>query len=247
MNAAIEIMPALNGIPYFGSAKVLESDFQQRTVKVKVQLMGAERMVQARVAVQHATPLGADDEVLIAGSTISELFVIGIISCHAAAREEVLKTATGAYAALSHTVSSADKTIQVYSNRNELLFEYNPVKGHAKVNVSKGNLELCTEDGDICLNSANAVQLNGHSIEMQSKKLNANVGYAKFVFDRLETVVGTLVEQAKNVYRTVAQLTQLRAGRMRTLVDETYQFKADKVFMKSEDDFKIKGEKIHLG
>jgi hypothetical protein len=209
--------------------------------------MGSEREVQARIAVQHLTHLGEGDEVLVAGSNLNELFVIGIIASLAAPNEEVLKTTSGAYASLSPSASSPDKKIQVYSPCNELLFEYDPVKGQAKVNVRKGDLELCTEDGDIRLNSANAVQINGHAIDMNSKKLTANVGYAKLVFDRLETIADTLVEQAKNVYRTVAQLTQLRTGRMRTLVNETYQFKANKAFMKAEDDFKIKGEKIYLG
>ena len=247
MNAATDLMPTLNGIPYFGSAKVVGYDPQKNTVNVKAQLLGSERRVQARLAVLHPNPLTADDEVLIAGSHLNDMYVIGVISSPAARCEAVIKTNTGAYAALSDSASSTDKTIQVYSPRNELLFEYDPAREHAIVNVPKGNLELRTEDGDIRLSSAKAVRINTQCIEMNSNKLNANVGYARFVFDRLETVVDTLVEQAKNVYRTVAQLTQLRTGRMRTLVDETYQFKANKAFFKSEDDFKIKGEKIHLG
>jgi hypothetical protein len=247
MNAAIEFVPALNGIPYFGPAKVIEYDHHERTVKVRMHLMGSEQEVQARIAVQHSTPIGADDEVLVAGSHLSEMFVIGVIFSYITSSEEVLKTTGGAYAALSRSDLLADEKIQVYSPRNELVFEYDPIKEQAKVNVSKGNLELCTEDGDIRLKSANAVQISGHAIDINSKKLIANVGYAKLVFNRLETIADTLVEQAKNVYRTVIQLTQLRTGRMRTLVDETYQFKANKAFMKSEDDFKIKGEKIYLG
>ena len=247
MNAAIEFMPALNGIPYFGSTKVIEYDVHNRIVKVKIQLMGSVREVQARVAVQHSTPLGVDDEVLVAGSNVDEMFVIGVISCHATSAEQVLKATGGAYATLSHSAFSATDKIQVYSPRSELLFEYDPAKEEAKINVSKGNLELCTQDGDIRLNSANTVQIKGHAIDMNSKKLTAKIGYARLVFDRLETISDTVVEHAKNVYRTVVELTQLKTGRMRTLVDETYQFKANKAFMKSEDDFKIKGEKIYLG
>ena len=70
---------------------------------------------------------------------------------------------------------------------------------------------------------------------------------ARWIVDRLETLAGTVVEKAKNAYRTVERLAQLKTGRMRTLVDETYQFKSKKAFLKSEDDFKIKGDKIHLG
>jgi hypothetical protein len=247
MNAAAEIMPTLNGIPYFGSAKVIDYNPQKNSVNVKAQLMGSERRVQARLATQSPNPLSLDDEVLIAGSHLNEMYVIGIIATGSDSTQAIIKTSSGAYAALSGADSAAEKTIQVYSRRNELLFEYDPLKEHAIVNVRKGNLELRTEEGDIRLSSASAVRISGHCIEMNSNKLYATAGYARFVFDRLETMVDTLIEQAKNVYRTVTQLTQLRTGRMRTLVDETYQFKANKAFFKSEDDFKIKGEKIHLG
>ena len=246
MSAAIEFMPALNGIPYFGSAKVVEHDQTKGLVSVTAHLMGSEHIVKARMALPQVSALSADDEVLIAGSTLTELFIIGVVSSSATVGRS-LKTKTGAYATLSNTPVSCAEVIQVYSPRNELLFEYDPVKEQAKVNVSKGNLTLCAEEGDICLNAARSVQINGNSIDMTSRRLNAKVGYGRLVFDRLETITDTLVEQAKNVYRTVAQLTQLRTGRMRILVDETYQFKANKAFLKAEDDFKIKGEKIHLG
>ena len=247
MNAAVELLPALNGIPYFGSATVTDFNDANGIVQVKALLMGAERVVSARLAVQQPTTLSVKDNVLIAGNSIGELYVIGIVSRFAHSRMTKLTSASGACAIMNQSEASGHETIQVYSKRNELLFEYDPEKERARINVRKGNLDLSTEDGDICINSANDVRINGDAIYMDSNKLTANVGYAKFMFDRLETAVDTLVEQAKNVYRTVAQLTQLRTGRMRTLVDETYQFKADKVFMKSEDDFKIKGEKIHLG
>lgn len=246
MNAFVELMPALNGIPFFGPAIVMQSDRAGDTIKVKAQLMGAEHIVQARIAVQNAS-IAMGDEVLIAGSGMKDLFVIGIISSRNDSSKPVLSTESGAYATLADNAASPDKTLQVYSPRNELLFEYDPVTEKAKINVSQGDLELCTEDGDIRLSAANAVQINSHCVDMNTTKLTANAGYARFVFGRLETAVDTLIEHANNVYRTVKQLTQLRTGRLRTLVDETYQFKADKVFMKSEEDFKIKGEKIHLG
>jgi hypothetical protein len=185
--------------------------------------------------------------VLVAGADIQNLFIIGVIHKKGKQPHGVeLKTQNGARAVLNSNQTQSD-TLQVHSARGELLFEYDSVNETARVNIAKGNLELCSPQGDINLIAGRRVQIDGHSIHMTSQRLNAKVSYAKFVFDRLETFADTVVEQAKNVYRTVAQLTQLRSGRMRTLVDETYQFKANKAFLKSEDDFKIKGEKIHLG
>lgn len=248
MNCAVDVMPTLNGIPYFGAATVVEPQALDGRVKVSAQLMGDTRVVSVRLAVQLGRALSSDEQVLIAGSDINDLFIIGVISsAYAAANQsQVLKSRAGAYASVD-TSSAGNETLQVFSSNQELLFEYDPLQHKSKVNISKGDLELCTEQGDIKLNAGGEVQISAHAIELSSQRLNAKVTYAKFVFQRLETFTDTLIEQAKNVYRSVAQLTQLRTGRMRTFVDETYQFKANKAFLKSEDDFKIKGEKIHLG
>ena len=139
------------------------------------------------------------------------------------------------------------EVLQVYSARKELIFEYDPAGEKARVNIARGCLELSTEDGDIDLRSARNVLISGHTLEMEGQELNVKAASSRWIVDRMETMAGTLVEKARNAYRTVEQLTQLRTGRMRTLVDQTFQFKSLKAFLKSEEDFKIKGEKIHLG
>lgn len=73
------------------------------------------------------------------------------------------------------------------------------------------------------------------------------IGCAKLIADRLETMAESVVEKARNVYRTVEQLSQLKAGRVRTLVASTFYFRSRKAFLHSEEDYKIKAEKIHLG
>jgi hypothetical protein len=49
------------------------------------------------------------------------------------------------------------------------------------------------------------------------------------------------------MYNTVEQLSQLKTGRMRTLVKSTFHLKAKNSMLKSEEDFKVRAEKIHLG
>ena len=80
-----------------------------------------------------------------------------------------------------------------------------------------------------------------------SGRVVAGIGQAKCHFRRLETVTKTLIEKAKNIYRTVEGLTQTRARRVRTLVDETYHLQSKTAMLKSEEDFKVNGERIHLG
>jgi len=65
--------------------------------------------------------------------------------------------------------------------------------------------------------------------------------------ERFETLAETVIQKAKNVYRTVERLTQLRTARLRTLVDETYQLKSRNAFVKTEEDFKVRADHIYLG
>ena len=79
------------------------------------------------------------------------------------------------------------------------------------------------------------------------KKFYGKIAYTQLLLGKLETVAKSIFEKAKNVYKTVEQLSQLKTGRMRTLVDSTYYIKTKKSVLKSEEDFKVKANKIHLG
>jgi hypothetical protein len=70
---------------------------------------------------------------------------------------------------------------------------------------------------------------------------------ARLVAQRLETLCRTLVGRARNVYHTVAELVQLRAGRLRTLVDGTVHQKSRRALLKTDEDFKVHADRIHLG
>lgn len=80
-----------------------------------------------------------------------------------------------------------------------------------------------------------------------SSKFLGKIEDSQLIVGKLSIIANSITEKAKNVYKTVEQLTQLKTGRMRTLVDSTFHMKAKKAFMKSEEDFKINAEKIHLG
>ena len=85
------------------------------------------------------------------------------------------------------------------------------------------------------------------NVRYAGQKLLSKIGQAKLKIDRLESTAATVIARAKNVFQTVEQLSQVKAGRMRTLVDKTFHFKSKKAYLKSEEDYKIKAEKIHLG
>jgi Protein of unknown function (DUF3540) len=95
--------------------------------------------------------------------------------------------------------------------------------------------------------SAGHAELNVDETEYKGRDFTGTLRSARLAADRLETTAHSIVEKAKNTYRTVEQLTQLRTGRLRTLVSSTFHFKARRAFVKAEQDYRIKAEKIHLG
>ena len=95
--------------------------------------------------------------------------------------------------------------------------------------------------------TAQRSQFVSQETDISGSKLRGRIGDVQMVVRKFETVAETVMAKAKNVYRTVAGLSQLKAGRQRTLIDTTSHTKAQKTIMKSETDFKVKAEKIHLG
>ena len=79
------------------------------------------------------------------------------------------------------------------------------------------------------------------------KKFFGKLTSAHLIVGKLEIFAKTIIQKAQNVYHTVEQLSQLKTGRMRTLVDTTFHMKSKKAFLKSQEDFKVNANKIHLG
>jgi len=163
-------------------------------------------------------------EVLLAGDNADELYVIGVLA-----------------------PPKTREPAEFNTRPDEVQFEYDPRSKKGRLSMPHGSLDLVAEEGDINLRAAKNVRIDGHSVEMNSDELTVRTKTSRWIADRVETLAGTVVEKTKNAYRTVERLSQLTTGRMRTLVKETYHFKSKRAFLKSEDDFKIKGDKIHLG
>jgi hypothetical protein len=79
------------------------------------------------------------------------------------------------------------------------------------------------------------------------RRFRLRSGHARLQVERLETVARTVIESARDVYRKAERLAQLTAGRVRTIVEGTFHLNARKTRMKAKKDFRVDGEKIHLG
>ena len=251
MNQYTNVAPITQSNSYFGMAKVIDKEKEDGTVPLLWESEGKQQVVEAIVATYRPHGLKTGDKVLISGESVYQLFVVGIISKPAPAPigqpslDREIVTSTGVAATLNKV--DDQELLNIHSSDGELLFSYDAKNNTTRVIIPKGDLQLATEEGNIELNSAKAVNISGQSVKLESKRLTIHAPYAKMIFGRLESVSDTIIEGAKNVFRDVKELTQTRTGRMRTFVDETYQMKCEKANIKAKHDYKVDADKIHLG
>lgn len=133
------------------------------------------------------------------------------------------------------------------------------IKGHSSVNI-----EVKKPNGF----AGSAVSLQNQRLQMNAPELRAAaqrghwhiqdtryigktgivcMGHLQLFTDKLETLAQSVVEKAKDIFRTVTHLYQVRAKRKRSSVETTYHVKAKDMFFKSDEDFKVRGDQIHLG
>jgi hypothetical protein len=79
------------------------------------------------------------------------------------------------------------------------------------------------------------------------RSLSTTLERAEHWIGKLEIAAGSILERADSVFRSVKNLHQLRAGRMRTLVDDSIHTRAERVSIDARKTVHIDGEKINLG
>lgn len=239
---------AMTRVDHVGRVVLAEDERSDGSATVRPAGDGPGALHSAIVAVPRAQPLRAGDEALIIGTPDDQLYIVGVVAPPNPRAGTGLAAAGGAHATTNRQGEDADEErLRVYSPRNELLFEYDSASGRALVNVPRGGLALRTEEGDIELQSAGAVKIQGQTVGLTAERLEVRATHTRWIAEKLETIAETVMEKAKNAYRSVERLTQLRTGRMRTLVEESYQFRSKNAYVKAEKDYKIKADQIQLG
>lgn len=109
--------------------------------------------------------------------------------------------------------------------------------GETAMRLSSRLLRLAADRAEIALADAT---YRGERLAAESKDV-------KLVVSRLETAADRIFEQARNVFRTVEDLHQIRAGRVRTVASGGYQVKGGHVAIEADADVKIDGKTIDLG
>jgi len=112
------------------------------------------------------------------------------------------------------------------------------------VSLRPGGVEMSAPDVAV---TAKHGRVHVEKARCTGKRCDILFGHFRLAADKLETVAETVIDKAKNVYRTVKGLFQTKSGRVRTVVESTFHLKAENAHLKTSEDFKVKGEKIHLG
>ncbi|BCE02024.1 DUF3540 domain-containing protein [Marinicellulosiphila megalodicopiae] len=121
------------------------------------------------------------------------------------------------------------------------------VANHEKqtaINLSNEAMSISTNQLAL---EANQAQVNVDHSHLVGKTLNTVLDHSKLMVTKLETHAGRILENAKNIYRNIEQLSQTKAKRMRTMVEKDYQLKSESSTIHAKKNINIDGEKINLG
>lgn len=118
--------------------------------------------------------------------------------------------------------------------------EVDPATGATILRADGGDLELRADAGSVRIAARDRVDLRAALVD-------AIVGRVALRADAIETRAARLVERLGAAYREVEGLSQLHAGRLRTVVDQTIHTLGRRILSRAIGDHKIEGEKIHIG
>lgn len=104
-----------------------------------------------------------------------------------------------------------------------------------------GDLVIQAPQGSISFSSAKKIRLKSRRlVDIASARVNLRAV-------RLELATRRLVERIGSAYLWVKELFQVKTRRCRTVADDSYLVKAGRARMKSDGNFNINGQTIHLG
>lgn len=181
--------------------------------------------------------------------------------------EKTCRTKDGATAAIEHG-RDGEERIVLRDGEQRVLVEYVAESSQCVIHALAGDLVLRSE-GAIELDAVRGIRLNGGpQLDLEADKLTTSADEAEVTIasirvtadvleglyrrvrnrvDILETRAGRVVEQAKETYREVQSLAQIKAGRLRLVAEKTVHVLGTQTLLKAHEDIKLQGDKIHLG
>jgi hypothetical protein len=137
---------------------------------------------------------------------------------------------------------------------NAMAFPYTPKPGDVVLAIGQPDkhyvIGVLQAQGDMTMTFPANVNLrapkghfnfsSGEAIEMHAPEVKVTAG-------KWTLLARTLTENVTDAMRWVANLSQLKAGRKRTLVEGKDYERAERKIVKAKKDVRLNGERIHLG
>lgn len=164
---------------------------------------------------------------------------------------------------------------EVRDAAGRLLIRYE--NGRAEVVAAAGDLVLAAPGGRVVLRAATDVVLEaerdltqraGHRLDVAARRLTVEADETRLStaqatvvaerilttarvlahnVERFEVSATKLLEKTRETYREASDLLQTRAGRLRTVVEDTFSLHARRTTIVSKDETSIDGKKVLLG
>ena len=113
----------------------------------------------------------------------------------------------------------------------------------ASVEVEPGEVSVL---GSLIRAAGRRAELVVTEARLRAEELESRTRRSKIVAEVIDTRAGRIVERARDSYREVERLAQVRAGRLRFAAEKAAQIVGDQLLLKARQTAKIKGERIHL-
>lgn len=137
----------------------------------------------------------------------------------------------------------SEGALTLRSSRAAVLEAGRGKEGVARVEVQPGEVTVASR---ALLLAAERAELLAARLTIRAKRFETQVARMKQVVDVMETQATRIVERARDAYREVTELSQLRAGRVRWVAETTATLVSQDALLKARDRMKVKGERIHL-
>lgn len=153
-----------------------------------------------------------------------------------------------------------EKGLEIRDAAGRLLVRY--ADGAATIEAASGDLRLSAPQGRVTIDAAEDIVLEAgrdlrqkatravlaaDEVEVVARAIVTTAERIAETAGHVERTAHRLIERAHDAFRDVAELSQSRFGRVRTLVRDTYSLRAGRTTMVSKDDTSIDGKRILLG
>lgn len=172
---------------FFGTARVVSIDEKQGQAGVCFVDGQIRKEVMARSVIALQQKLAPGDEVLVVEDNNDNFFVIGALNHNSKNIDPApqMIVADGTFASIDTSVNG--QRLGVYSNNNELIFEYDPETKKARFFSDADNMVFDAPKGNIEFNAAGNIHLKGHQVELTGRSgIGLSVGQ---IFENIRSAV----------------------------------------------------------